>query len=194
MDINGGQLTQTNGNPIFPASSFTGPLVAGNILHSDGSNTLAALGGTAGGTANAGYVVMAQTAVITQTTSSGQSTGVFLTPIVIPAQSQILQVTLMVTTAWTTGTTTMGLGATAGTTAGTAFTSAAAIQGSTAGLVTGIGPTTTAQIANWDNVSNATFQSGGPVDVQLIVTSGGGVGSGVGTLTVWYLQGINNAS
>jgi hypothetical protein len=192
MDVNGGQLVQTNGNPVFPGSQFTGPLLAGNIVHSDGSGILAGLGGSAGGIANVGYAHMTQSAVVSQTTTSGQSAGVFVSTIVIPAQSQITAIHLMVTTAWTTGTTTLGVGTTAGTTAGTSLTSATAIQGSTAGLITST-PTTTAQIANWDNTSNATFQAGGPVDIQIIITSGGGIGSGVGLLTVEYVQGINNA-
>lgn len=187
-DINGGAgYPNANGSSIFPGTGFTGPLTAGNIPHSDGSGTLAALGGTGPGTANAGYAVMAQSAVVTQTASA------LATTIVIPAQSQIVRILLMVTTAWTTGTTTLGIGASAGTTAATAFTSATGVAGGTIGQVSAT-PSTAAQIANWDNVSNATFQTGGPVDVQIIVTSGGGAGSGVGTLTVEYLQGINMAS
>ena len=187
-DINGGAgYPNANGSPLLPGTTFTGPLIAGNIPHSDGSGTLAALGSTGAGTANAGYVIMAQSAVITQTASA------LATSIVIPAQSQILRIVLMVTTAWTTGTTTLGIGATAGTTNATAFTTATGIAGGTIGQVSAT-PSTAAQIANWDNVSNATFQSAGPVDVQIEVTSGGGAGSGVGTLTVEYLQGINLAS
>ena len=183
-DINGGSgYPNPNGSSIFPGTQFTGPITAGNIPHSDGSGTLAALGGTGAGTANAGYCVMAQVAVVTQ--ASGATT------IVIPAQSKIDSIKMMVTTAWTGGTTTFEVGATAGTTAATAF-SAAGIAGGTAGLVT-ISPTTTAQITNWDNVSNATFQTGGPVDVQILITSAN-TGNGVGTLTVTYIQGINMAS
>ena len=186
-DINGGAgYPNEAGSPIGPGTSVSGPFIAGNVLHSDGSGTLAALGGSSG-TANAGYVIMAQSAVITQTASA------LATSIVIPAQSQILRIVLMVTTAWTTGTTTLGIGATAGTTNATAFTTATGIAGGTIGQVSAT-PSTAAQIANWDNVSNATFQSAGPVDVQIEVTSGGGAGSGVGTLTVEYLQGINLAS
>jgi hypothetical protein len=192
-DINGGVSPNPNGSPIFPGTVFTGPLIAGNIVHSDGSGALAGLGETSTGTANQGYCVMAQSAVVSQTTTAGQSAGVFVSSIVIPAQSQIVRILLMVTTAWTTGTTTLGVGSTAGTTAGTAFTTAAGVAGGTAGQVSAT-PSTTAQIANWDNVSNATFQSGGPADVQIIITSGGGIGAGVGTLTVEYLQGINMAS
>jgi hypothetical protein len=193
-DINGGAgFPNANGSPLLPGTTFVGPLIAGNIPHSDGSGALAALGATGPGTANAGYVVMAQSAVVSQTTTAGQSAGVFVSSIVIPAQSQIVRILLMVTTVWTTATTTLGVGASVGTTNATAFTAAANLQGSTLGQVSGT-PTTAAQIANWDNVSNATFQASGPVDVQIIITSGGGIGGGVGTLTVEYLQGINMAS
>lgn len=192
-DINGGFSPNANGSPIFPGTVFTGPLIAGNIVHSDGSGALAGLGETNTGTANQGYVVMAQSAVVSQTTTAGQSAGVFVSSIVIPAQSQIVRVLLMVTTVWSTATTTLGVGTTAGTTAATSITAAANLQGSTLGQVSGT-PTTAAQIANWDNTSNATFQAGGPVDIQIIITSGGGIGTGVGTLTVEYLQGINMAS
>jgi len=181
-DINGGFYPNANGSPVQPGTAFTGPLIAGNVIHSDGTGNLAALGGTTG-TANTGYAVMAQSAVVTQ--ASGATT------IVIPAQSQILSINMMVTTAWTGVASTFSVGATAGTTAATAF-SPATESGASAGLVA-ITPSTTAQIANWDNISNSTFQTGGPVDVQIKVTSTN-TGSGVGTLTVTYIQGINNAS
>lgn len=181
-DINGGFYPNANGSSVFPGTQFTGPLTAGNVIHSDGTGNLAALGESSG-TANCGYVVMAQSAVVTQ--ASGATT------IVIPAQSQILRCLMMVTTAWTGSATTFEVGATAGTTAASAF-SPASEAGGTAGQVS-ITPSTTAQIANWDNVSNSTFQTSGPSDVQILVTSAN-TGSGVGTLTVEYLQGINMAS
>jgi hypothetical protein len=181
-DIQPGALTQPNGSPVGPGTTFQGPLLAGNVLSSDGTGTLAGLGSTYG-TQNIGYAVMGQSQVVTQA-SGGCS-------ITIPAQSQILSITMMVTTAWTGATKTFSVGATAGTTAATAF-SANSIDGSSAGKVA-ISPSTAAQYANWDNVSNATFQTGGPTDVQILVTSAN-TGSGVGTLTVTYLQGINNAS
>ena len=181
-DINGGFSPNANGSPIQPGTAFTGPLIAGGVFHSDGTGTLAGLGGTTG-TANQGYVVMAQTAVVTQ--ASGATT------IVVPAQSQILSISLMVTTAFTGVAATLSVGATAGTTAATAF-SANTVSAASAGLVA-VTPTTTAQIANWDNVSNATFQTVSPTDVQIKVTSAN-TGSGVATLTVTYVQGINNAS
>ena len=53
-DITGGQLTQTNGDPIFPGTVFTGPIIAGNVISSDGTNALAGAGSQSG-TANQGY-------------------------------------------------------------------------------------------------------------------------------------------
>ena len=181
-DIQPGQYPNPNGSPVFPATTFTGPVLAGNVISSDGTGNLAALGGTIG-TQNLGYAVMAQSAVVTQAGGG--------TDITLPAQSQILSIVLMVTTAWTGVAKTLSVGATAGTTAATAFT-ANTVDGSTAGRFA-LSPTTTAQIANWDNISNSTFQTGGPTDVQLFVTSAN-TGSGVGTLHVTYVQGINLAS
>jgi hypothetical protein len=183
MDINGGQNPNPNGSPVFPGTVFTGPLIAGNIGHSDGSGTLASLGSTGAGLANQGYCMMAQTAVITQAASAGQSAGVFVTPIVIPAQSQIERITLNVTTAFSGTATTLGVGSTA---SQTALTAAAAVVTSgvlgTIPIQSGTGAT---QVANWDNVGNT--------DIQ-ITTVSTNTGTGVGTLTVSYLQGINNAS
>jgi hypothetical protein len=183
-DVVPGQYPNPNGSPIQAATAFTGPILAGNVLFSDGTGNLAGLGGTVG-TQNTGYVVMAQSEPITQASGTAAIT--------IPAQSQIIGMTLMVTTAWTGAASTLGIGATAGTSAATAFTTAGAVAGGTKGLVTITPGTATTQIANWDNISNATFQTGGPTDVQILVTSTN-TGSGVGTLTVTYIQGINQAS
>jgi predicted O-methyltransferase YrrM len=118
--------------------------------------------------------------VITQATNDGTA-GQFACPIVIPAQSQILHITLMVTTAWT-GTTTLGVGTGA---SATAFTTAAAVSGATLGQVIVTPGTSATQSANWDNV--------GTQDVQIVVLSGS-TGSGVGTLSVEYVPNINLAS
>jgi hypothetical protein len=175
-DITGGVSPNPNGSPIFPGTLFTGPLLAGNVVHSDGSGTLAALGETNLGTANVGYCVMAQSGVVTQ--ASGATT------MVIPAQSQILAIYLMVTTAWSGASANLGIGTTA---LATAFTAANAVTGSaTLGQqILATGTSLANQISNWDNV--------GSTDVQILVTSAN-TGAGVGTLTVVYLQGINNAS
>jgi hypothetical protein len=182
MDVNGGNYPNPNGSSIFPGTHTTGPITAGNIIHSDGSGTLAGLGETGSGTANVGYVVMAQAQPITQATN-GTSAGVYTTNIVIPAQSQITSITLMVTTAFTGGATTLGVGSSA---SATAFTAASAVVTSGALGKVILNPGTGAtQIGNWDNVGNT--------DVQIVVTSTN-TGSGVATLTVEYLQGINQAS
>ena len=189
MDINGGQSGVT-GQPIWPGSVFTGPLIAGNVVHSDGSGTFAAVGETTG-TANQGYCQMAQThAGITQTTTP------FLTNIVLPAQSQILAASLMVTTA-ATGTTWAGLQFAA---AGTSLTPALTIPTGTTGQVfpinvngaalgtlpIGVGAAVgSTAAAVWDNIGNS--------DQQVAVAFPAS-GSGVFTLTVMYLQAINNAS
>jgi hypothetical protein len=180
-DVVGGQIpTQTNGNPIFPGTLLTGPILAGSIQSSDGTNTLGNVGETQG-TSNVGYCVMAKSCVVTQATNVA-TTGLFQCPIVIPAQSQILGIYLMVTTAWTTTTTTeIGSNASA-----TAFTASQAVTGvGTLGQIIIPPGTGATQIGNWDNV--------GTQDVQIVVTSGS-TGSGVGTLTVIYIQGNNMAS
>jgi len=188
MDINGGQNTQTNGNPLLPGTAFTGPLIAGGVPHTDGTGSLAATGGSSG-TANAGYVVMSQAGVITQAngTTTGApngvaTAGVFTTGIVIPAQSQILGMKLMTTTVWSGVAATFGVGSTV---SATAFTTAGAVTSSALGqqsITPGTGAT---QIGNWDNVGN--------VDVQIVITSTN-TGTGVGTFSVEYIQGINQAS
>jgi len=179
-DVVGGQLTQTNGNPWAPGTLFSGPVLAGTIQGSDGTNTLGGVGETQG-TCNVGFVVMGKSMVINQATNNG-ATGQWVTNIVVPAQSQILRMTLMVTTAWTS-TTTGGIGSSA---SATAFTTSAAVTGlGTLGPIS-ISPGANAtQIANWDNV--------GTTDVQIVVLSGG-TGSGVGTLTVEWIQGNDLAS
>lgn len=181
-DIVGGQSTQPNGSPAKATTDLTGPIIAGNILRSDGTGNLAGVGAINGGTANAGYTAMVQACVITQASNDG-TTGQFACPIVIPAQSQIRAITLMVTTAWTGGATTLGIGTGA---SATALTAANAVVTSGAlGKVTITPGTGATQIGNWDNV--------GTQDIQIVVLSTN-TGSGVGTLTVDYTQGINLAS
>ena len=176
-DITGGQLTQTNGNPPTPGTLFTGPVLAGNVFNSDGTGNLAGVGGTTG-TANVGYASLNQSCVITQATNTG-SAGQFACPIVIPAQSQIKSIKLMVTTAWT-GTTTLEIGSGA---SATAFTGSQAVTGlGTLGQISITPGTGATQIGNWDNV--------GTQDVQIVVLSGA-TGSGVGTLSVEYVPMIN---
>ena len=180
-DIQTDALTQPNGSPPVPGTSFAGPGLYGTIPHSDGSNTLAGVGGSSG-TANRGFVHMAQACVCTQATNTGTA-GQFACPIVIPAQSQITAIKIMVTTALTGGATTLGIGSSG---SATAFTAANAVVTSGAlGQVSASPGTGATQIGNWDNV--------GTQDVQIVVLSTN-TGSGVFTLTVEYIAQINLAS
>jgi len=158
-------------------TTFTGPIKAGNVLQSDGSGVLAGEGGSSG-IANVGFAVMAQSQAITQATNGG-SAGVFTTDIVIPAGSQILSITLLVTTAWTGTASTLGIGTTA---SATALTAAGAVAGGTKGVVSANPGTVDAAIANWRDV--------GTTDIQVRVTSTN-TGNGVGVLTVTYIQSNN---
>ena len=172
-DIVPGQSPNPNGSPATTGATFTGPLFAGTVMTSDGSGNLAGVGGTVG-TQNIGYVQMVQSGVVTQ--ASG------VTSITIPAQSQITDIYLMVTTAWTGAASTLGIGTTV---SATALTTAGAVTANALGQLTILPGTGATQIANWDNVGNT--------DIQLKITSTN-TGSGVGTITVFYIQGINNAS
>lgn len=158
-------------------TTFTGPIKAGNVLQSDGTGNLAGVGGY-NGTANVGFAVMAQSQAITQATN-GTDAGVFTTDIVIPADSQILSITLTVSTAWTGTASTLGIGTTA---SATALTAAGAVAGGTKGIVSASPGTVDAAIANWTDV--------GTTDIQVLVTSTN-TGSGVGVLTVTYIQSNN---
>lgn len=173
MDIIGGQLTQTNGNPSFPGAVSTGPLIAGNVVHSDGSGTLAGVGGQSG-IANQGYVEMVQFAPITQAGTA----SAFTTAIVIPAQSTLLDIRLFVTTAWTGSSTTLAISDTAS----NSYITAGA--GGTIGSIVFAPPATKSVIQQWENV--------GSTDVQISVLSAN-TGSGLGVLFVRYVQGCDAA-
>ena len=178
MDITGGQLTQLNGSPSFPGAVSTGPLIAGNVVHSDGSGTLAGVGGQSG-LANQGYAEMCQfSAPFSQAAAS--AVGGVTTQIVIPAQSMIVQMLLYVTTAFTGGTTTGGVTDTASNT----YTATTGVAGATIGVIAANAPATKSVVQQWQNVGNT--------DVQLVFTAGG-TGSGQAMLWVRYLQGCNSA-
>ena len=174
------QGAQPNGSPPNPGTSFSGPLLAGGVQRSDGSNNLAGVGGTAG-TANRGYAVQAQACVINQATNDGVA-GQFACPIVIPAQSKILRMALTVTTIWSGAAATLGIGTGA---SATAFTAAAGVAGGALGVVEIPPEAAATELGNWDNV--------GTQDVQIVVLSTN-TGTGVGTLVVEYIPQCNLAS
>jgi hypothetical protein len=176
MDINGGQLTQTNGNPIWAAAQSTGPLTAGNIPHGDGVSALANVGEQIGGTGNVGYCIMGQfSAPIGQAAAS--AAGGVTTQIVLPAQSMVLQFIALITTA-ATGTTTYTITDTAGN---------SYVTGAAWGALGSISVTPTASKAVIQLVQNV-----GNQDVQLVVTAGG-TGPGQMVLFCRYMQGCNSA-
>lgn len=146
------------------SSTFSGPILAGTIKETTGTTL-----GT--NVKNTGQVVMAQSNNITQ--ASGATT------IVIPANSQIIEITVYVTTAWTGVATTFGVGTTA---SATAFTAASAAAGGTIGIVS-ITPST-------DATRTGAFIDVGTADAKIAVTSTN-TGSGVGVITVRYVQNLN---
>jgi len=158
-------------------TTFTGPIMAGNVLNSDGSGNLAGAGGDSG-LANVGYTTMAQSQAITQATN-GSSAGVYTTDIVIPADSQIIGIDLLVSTIWSGAASTLGIGTTV---SATALTAAGAVAGGTKGVVVANPGTVDAAIANWRDV--------GANDIRILVTSTN-TGTGVGVLTVRYIQSNN---
>jgi hypothetical protein len=104
-------------------------------------------------------------------------------PIVIPAQSQIVTMRIMVTTIWNGASADFGVGSSG---LATYFTAASAVTGNgTLGQATIVPGASLTYIANWDNV--------GTQDVQIVILSAN-TGTGVGTLTVEYIPGINLAS
>jgi hypothetical protein len=145
-------------------TTFSGPVRAGTIQNTTGTTV-----GT--NIANVGQVVMAQSAAITQTSA--------VTTIVIPANSQILEINVWVTEAWDNAATTFGVGTTV---LATKFTAAGAVDGAAVGVLTVTSGT--------DLTRTNAFIDVGSTDVKIAVTSTN-TGSGTGVITVRYLQALN---
>ena len=145
--------------------TFTGPIKAGDVLNTTGT--------TAGTIKNVGFVVMAQAVAITQATTA-TALG---TAIVIPANSHIVNIQVLATTAWTGAATTISLGTTA---TSTELVSAASL--SAIGLAALTPGTDATRTAKWSNV--------GTSDVIIYALSAN-TGSGVGDLIVRYMQAEN---
>jgi hypothetical protein len=153
-------------------TTFTGPITAGDIVNTSGTTV-----GT--DVSNVGYVQMCQSAVVNQATNVG-SAGVYKTDIVIPANSQILSIQVLKTTAWSGVATTINVGTS---TTGTQLALAADNDLSTTLGVSNVIPGNNAtQVGNWKDV--------GTTDVQ-IYTKSTNTGTGVGILSIEYLQAIN---
>jgi hypothetical protein len=145
---------------------YTGPIKAGNILNTSGTT----LGQNV---KNVGFVVMAQTIPITQ---AGTATAL-ATSIVLPANSHILNIQVLATTAWdTTNTMSLGFSATA--------TELAAATAITQGLISFTPGANATRVANWDDT----------VTDKRVWALSTNTGTGVGTLTVRYIQAQDTAN
>lgn len=142
-------------------TTFTGPIKAGSIVNTSGTTL-----GT--DVTNVGFVVMAQSSPVTQASGA--------TSIVIPANSQILSIDVMVTSVWSGVATTFGVGTTA---SATFLTAAAALDGAAVGPLSATPGTDATRAGNWNDV--------GTTDRKIAVTSTN-TGTGVGVITVTYIQ------
>ena len=144
-------------------TTFTGPIKAGDVLDTTGT--------TAGTIRNVGFVAMAQTATITQ----ASTTTAYATSIVIPAYSHILNIQFLNTTAWdTTNTLSVGTSATAN--------ELVASVAMTQGQVSANPGASATRVGNWSNT--------GANDVIIYVLSTN-TGVGVGDIVVRYIQAEN---
>jgi hypothetical protein len=145
-------------------TTFSGPIKAGTIKDTTGTTL-----GT--DVKNTGQVVMVQSQAITQADGT--------TNIVIPANSQILDIELSVTTVWSGVATTAGLGWTGD---ATALTAAAGVAGGTLGIVEAGPGADATRVGNWADV--------GTTDRRILVTNTN-TGVGEGFVTVRYVQNNN---
>jgi hypothetical protein len=140
-------------------TTFSGPIKAGSVRE--------------GASANLGFVKMAQSAAWTQTAASAASTGM-----IIPANSQITQITLYITTA--PGAANLSMGTTSASnelfTALAVGTAADVIKLGTSGTIT--------DMDTWKDVGSS--------DVTLYVESSANT-TGRGIITVEYIQNNNLA-
>lgn len=143
-------------------TTFTGPIRAGNILNTSGTT----LGKDV---KNVGTVELVQHYSLTQ---AGTATALG-TPIVLPANSHILNIQMLATVAWTGAATTASVGTSATATELVALTS----------IPVGI----TALTPGTDATKSALWDDTGTTDDRIWVKSAN-TGSGVGTLTVRYIQ------
>lgn len=140
---------------------FSGPIKAGTIQDTSGTT----LGRNI---KNTGWVLMAQSATVTQASGA--------TDIVIPANSQIVDIKVFVTTAFDGVASTFGIGTTA---SATFLTAAGALDGAAVGPLTATPGTDATRNGNWIDV--------GTTDRKIAVTSTN-TGAGVANIVVSYLQ------
>lgn len=152
-------------------TTFTGPIKAGDVLNTTGT--------TVGSIRNVGFVVMAQSAIVNQATNVAVA-GLYKTDIVIPANSQILSISVLKTAAWSGVAQTINVG-----TSATATELAVAADNdlsTTLGIKDIIPGDNATRVGNW--------KDSGTVDDQIYVLSTN-TGTGSGIITVTYLQAAN---
>lgn len=142
-------------------TTFTGPVRSGDILNTSGTTI-------GSNVKNVGSVVMVQTYPITQALTA-TALG---TTIVLPANSHILNIQMLVTTVWNGATTTFSVG-----TSATATELVVGGAGSAIGLIALTPGTDATRTGNWDDT----------VTGKRIFVLSANTGTGVGTLTVRYI-------
>jgi len=155
---------------------FTGPVLAGNVLQSDGTGNLAGVGGY-NGTQNVGFVSMMQASDVNGVVNAPipQSTTAFATGIIIPAQSIITDIYVYVTTALNSSAT-VSIG-----------TSTAANE-----LATGIAGTVGQQTVQPGSLVSAWLNTSSTQDVQIYCKASAQSGTAGGYIViVSYIQAIN---
>jgi hypothetical protein len=142
-------------------TTFTGPVRSGDILNTSGTTI-------GSNVKNVGSVVMVQTYPITQVLTA-TALG---TTIVLPANSHILNMQMLITTVWNGATTTFSVG-----TSATATELVVGGAGSAIGLIALTPGTDATRTGNWDDT----------VTGKRIFVLSANTGTGVGTLTVRYI-------
>lgn len=168
---------------------FTGPLLAGNVLNSDGTGNLAGIGGSSG-TQNVGFANMVQMStpsstglVSTALTQAGTTSGT-ATNIVIPAQSVITDIYVYVTAA-ISGSATLSIGTSSASSNElvSAIPATSLVVGQFSAGPTSAGTGALTQVNNWLNVNNTQ-------DVMVYVKSSA-TGTGTFYVVIAYVQAIN---
>lgn len=149
-------------------TTFTGPVKAGDVLNTTGS--------TAGTVKNVGFVEMVQSVAITQSATAAATT------ICIPANSQIIGISALVTTGFTGAAGTLNVGTTS---TSTELVAAANFDLAAVGLATATPGTDATRTGKWIDV--------GTSDVIIYVKAANAPSGSTGAaiLTVRYVQAIN---
>ena len=151
-------------------TTFSGPIKAGPISNTTGTNVQTNM-------KDVGSSVISQSVSVTQNTATPATT------IIIPANSQIIQIKLFVTVAWNGAASTAGLGWDNGQVVdATSLTTATSVAGGTLGVHNA------APGANKVRTENC-LDSG--TDKKRIRLLSANAGNGVGVLTVDYVQNNN---